>query len=109
MAATTAAAAAALRPRITLLSGGGGPIPSTTLQILPSASPLPFRRCGRSVLVPNASSSQPSPEKEVVGEAVPVPTAESCVNLGLELFSKGRVTLGHLVAMFEWHWHARNA
>ncbi|CAL4963702.1 unnamed protein product [Urochloa decumbens] len=92
MAAATAAAA--LRPHITLLSGGGGPIPSTTLQILPSASPLPFRRRGRSVLVLNASSSPsspPSPEKEAVTEEVPVLTAESCVNLGLELFSKGRV------------------
>ncbi|CAO2208148.1 unnamed protein product [Urochloa humidicola] len=92
MAAATAAAAAALRPHITLLSGGGGgPIPSTTLQTLPSASPLLFRRRGRRVLVSNASPSPPPPEKEAVAEAVPVPKAESCVNLGLELFSKGRV------------------
>ncbi|KAG2588682.1 protein LOW PSII ACCUMULATION 1, chloroplastic-like [Panicum virgatum] len=94
MAAATAAAAAALRPHITLLSGGGGPIPSTTLQIQPSVSPLPFGRRGRIVLVPNASSSPsspPTPEKEAVAEAVPLPTAESCVNLGLELLSKGRV------------------
>ncbi|RLM93776.1 protein LOW PSII ACCUMULATION 1, chloroplastic [Panicum miliaceum] len=93
MAAATAAAAAALRPHTTLLSGGSGPIPSTTLQVLPFLSTLTFRR-GRSVLVSNASSSPsspPTPEKEAVAEAVPVPTAESCVNLGLELFSKGRV------------------
>nr|CAB3473112.1 unnamed protein product [Digitaria exilis] len=87
-------AAAALRPHVTLLSGCSGPIPSTTLQILPFVFPLPLRRCGRSILVSNASSSPsspPSPEKEALAEAVPVPTAESCVNLGLELFSKGRV------------------
>jgi len=105
MAAATAAAAAALRPHITLLSGGSGPIiPSTTLQIQPSVSPLPFGRRGRIVLVPNASSSPsspPTPEKEAVAEAVPLPTAESCVNLGLELFSKGRVTPRRLVAVLE--------
>jgi len=104
MAAATAAAAAALRPHITLLSGGGGPIPSTTLQIQPFVSPLPFRRRGRTVHVSNASSSPsspPTPEKEAVAEAVPLPTAESCVNLGLELFSKGRVTPRRLVAVLE--------
>lgn len=103
MAAATAGVATALRPHITFLSGGSVPIPSTTLQILPSVSPLPFRRRGRIVLVSSASSSPsspPSPE-DAVAEAVPVPTAESCVNLGLELFSKGRVTPRRLVAMFE--------
>ncbi|CAO2202864.1 unnamed protein product [Urochloa humidicola] len=88
------AAAGALRPHITLLTGGGGgPIPSTSLQILLSVLPLPFRCRGRSVLVSNASSSPSSPpslEKEAVAGAFPGPTAESCVNLGLELFSKGR-------------------
>ncbi|CAO2202870.1 unnamed protein product [Urochloa humidicola] len=42
MAAATAAAAAALRPHFTLLFGSGGRISSTTLQILPSASPFAF-------------------------------------------------------------------
>ncbi|KAL6615333.1 hypothetical protein ACP70R_037603 [Stipagrostis hirtigluma subsp. patula] len=90
------AAAAALRPRLSLLSGGGAiPIPSPALRTLPSIYPVPLRRRRRrrrGALRCNASSSPsppPSPEKEA--EPVTVPTAESCVNLGLELFSKGRV------------------
>ncbi|XP_062198551.1 protein LOW PSII ACCUMULATION 1, chloroplastic [Phragmites australis] len=86
-----AAVAAALRPHPSLLSGGGAVL-SPTLQTLPLVSPasLHSNHRHRRVLRSNASSSPsppPSPEKE----AEPVPTAESCVNLGLELFSKGRV------------------
>lgn len=40
----------------------------------------------------NASSSpSPPPSQEEAAAAEVVPTAESCVNLGLQLFSKGRV------------------
>ncbi|KAG0537680.1 hypothetical protein BDA96_03G169500 [Sorghum bicolor] len=88
-----AAVAAAPRPQLSPLSGGGGAtISSLTLQTLAFISPLPTRRRRRCVLRSNASSSPsppPSQEKEAAAEVVP--TAESCVNLGLQLFSKGRV------------------
>jgi len=89
-----AAVAAAPRPQLSPLSGGGGAtISSLTLQTLAFISPLPTRRRRRCVLRSNASSSPsppPSQEKEAAAEVVP--TAESCVNLGLQLFSKGRVS-----------------
>ncbi|KAK3164352.1 hypothetical protein QOZ80_1AG0016450 [Eleusine coracana subsp. coracana] len=97
MAAATSAAASALRPLLSDLSllrcgsGSGIAVSSPTIRTLPFVSSLPLARCRR-VLRSNASSSSsppPSPEKEA--EAAPVPTAESCVNLGLELFAKGRV------------------
>ncbi|KAL5228263.1 hypothetical protein ABZP36_016528 [Zizania latifolia] len=91
MAAAAATAAAAVqRPHLSFLSSCGGATPNSALQTLAFVSPhIPHyrRRC---VLRSNASSSPsppPSPEKE----AEAVPTAESCVKLGLELFSKGRV------------------
>jgi hypothetical protein len=88
-------AAAALRPHLALLSGGGG-IPNPALRTLSIVSPLLLHiRSHRSnrhrgILRSNASSSPPSPPPSPEKEAVP--TAESCVNLGLELFSKGRVS-----------------
>ncbi|VAH73758.1 unnamed protein product [Triticum turgidum subsp. durum] len=86
-------AAAALRPHLSLLSAGGG-IPNPTLQTLSFVAPLLLRRrCRRrsSVVLSNASSSPPSPPPSPEKEAEAAPTAESCVNLGLEFFSKGRV------------------
>ncbi|KAM3328769.1 hypothetical protein ACQJBY_026102 [Aegilops geniculata] len=88
-----APAAAALRPHLSLLSAGGG-IPNPTLQTLSFVAPLLLRRrCRRrsSVVLSNASSSPPSPPPSPEKEAEAAPTAESCVNLGLEFFSKGRV------------------
>ncbi|KAG8052308.1 hypothetical protein GUJ93_ZPchr0001g32513 [Zizania palustris] len=91
MAAAAATAAAAVqRPHLSLLSSGGGATPNSTLQTLAFVSPhIPHyrRRC---VLRSNASSS-PSPPPSSEKEVEAVPTAESCVKLGLELFSKGRV------------------
>lgn len=85
-------AAAALRPHLSLLSAGGG-IPNPTLQTLSFVAPLLRRRCRRrsSVILSNASSSPPSPPPSPEKAVEAAPTAESCVNLGLELFSKGRV------------------
>nr|ACN30638.1 unknown [Zea mays] len=76
-----------------MLSGGGGAaLSSLTLQTLAFISPLPISRCHRCVLRSNASSSpSPPPSQEEAAAAEVVPTAESCVNLGLQLFSKGRV------------------
>ncbi|KAM3347678.1 hypothetical protein ACQJBY_021547 [Aegilops geniculata] len=88
-----APAAAALRPHLSLLSAGGG-IPNPTLQTLSFVAPfLLRRRCRRrsSVVLSNASSSPPSPPPSPEKEVEAAPTAESCVNLGLEFFSKGRV------------------
>jgi hypothetical protein len=88
-----AMAAAALRPHLALLSGGGG-IPNPALRTLSLVSPLLLHLRShryRGVLRSNASSSPPSPPPSPEKEAETVPTAESCVNLGLELFSKGRV------------------
>ncbi|VAH58074.1 unnamed protein product [Triticum turgidum subsp. durum] len=88
-----APAAAALRPHLSLLSAGAG-IPNPTLQTLSFVAPLLCRRrCRRrsSVVLSNASSSPPSPPPSPEKEAEAAPTAESCVNLGLEFFSKGRV------------------
>ncbi|KAL6884687.1 hypothetical protein ACP4OV_010623 [Aristida adscensionis] len=87
-----AAAAAALRPHVSLLSGGAA-TPSSTLQILPFIYPVHRRRHRRRrVSLCNASASpSPPPSSEKEAEPATVPTAESCVNLGLELFSKGRV------------------
>ncbi|KAF7035478.1 hypothetical protein CFC21_046352 [Triticum aestivum] len=91
-----APAAAALRPHLSLLSAGGG-IPNPTLQTLSFVAPLLLRRrcrrCRRrsSVVLSNASSSPPSPPPSPEKEVEAAPTAESCVNLGLEFFSKGRV------------------
>jgi hypothetical protein len=85
-------AAAALRPHLALLSGGGG-IPNPALRTLSIVSPLLLHirsNRHRGILRSNASSSPPSPPPSPEKEAVP--TAESCVNLGLELFSKGRVS-----------------
>uniref|UniRef100_A0A0D9V0T4 Uncharacterized protein n=2 Tax=Leersia perrieri TaxID=77586 RepID=A0A0D9V0T4_9ORYZ len=89
-----AAAAAALRPHLSLLSGGAGA--SSALQALAFVSPILPHYRRRRVVRSSASSSPspsppPSPEKEAEVEVGAIPTAESCVNLGLQLFSKGRV------------------
>ncbi|KAM0854396.1 hypothetical protein ACQ4PT_050451 [Festuca glaucescens] len=89
----TVMAAAALRPHLARLSGGGG-IPNPALRTLSIVSPLLLHLRShrhRGILRSNASSSPPSPPPSPEKEAEAVPTAESCVNLGLELFSKGRV------------------
>ncbi|KAE8780351.1 protein LOW PSII ACCUMULATION 1, chloroplastic [Hordeum vulgare] len=86
-------AAAALRTHLSLLSAGGG-IPNPALQTLSFVAPLLLRRrCRRrsSVVLSNASSSPPSPPPSPEKAVEAAPTAESCVNLGLEFFSKGRV------------------
>ncbi|CAM0881201.1 unnamed protein product [Alopecurus aequalis] len=83
-------AAVAFRPHLALLSGGGG-IPNPMLRTLSFLAPRLRSHRHRGVLRSNASSSPPSPPPSPEKEAEAVPTAESCVNLGLELFSKGRV------------------
>uniref|UniRef100_A0A0E0MW61 Uncharacterized protein n=1 Tax=Oryza rufipogon TaxID=4529 RepID=A0A0E0MW61_ORYRU len=92
-----AAGASALRPHLALLpagggGGGGGGTRSYALQALSFVSPL-LPHCGRRrrCVLRSKASSSPSPPPSPGKEAVAVPTAESCVNLGLELFSKGRV------------------
>jgi hypothetical protein len=93
-----AAGASALRPHLALLpagggGGGGGGTRSYALQALSFVSPL-LPHCGRRrrCVLRSKASSSPSPPPSPGKEAVAVPTAESCVNLGLELFSKGRVS-----------------
>ncbi|KAJ1274447.1 hypothetical protein BS78_05G062300 [Paspalum vaginatum] len=76
---------ASLRP----LPGSGRP-PPCVRSPAPLASPRPAHR-NQYISAPASPSPPPLPENEAVAEVVPVPTVESCVKLGLDLFSKGRV------------------
>ncbi|KAJ1254937.1 hypothetical protein BS78_K306000 [Paspalum vaginatum] len=69
------------------------PVPAGRLPASAPRLPLHLRgqRIGISISAPASPSPPPLPENEAVAEVVPVPTVESCVKLGLDLFSKGRV------------------